>query len=126
MKNLYEKIGVETEVMQASQHRQIQMLFDRCLQLIKLSTHYIELNDITNKCNTISKAMDIVNYLNSILQSHDEQSKKMSDSLSAIYQYVDRQLLMANLKNDTKYLDEAYDKMSKIKSGWDEVGANRG
>lgn len=122
MMGLYEKINVETEIMDASPHRLIQISLEKCAQHIQMSRHYMEQKDIVKKCQSISKAMDIAAYLRHILNKEDTEASKLSDKLEVVYSYIDRQLLMANMKNDPQYLDAALHSLMIIKSAWDEIG----
>ncbi len=122
MDDLYKSIGVETEVMEATPHRLVQMMFEKCIDSINLSRHLIRENDIPKKCHLITQVLDIVAYLKSILNTEDESAKELSTHLINVYSYIENQLFMANLKNDTTYLDNALDKFKKIKESWDQIG----
>jgi len=126
MTKLYEQIGIETEVLSASPHRLIQMLLDRAIQQIKLSTIYMQQNDIAKKCHAISRSMDIVCYLRLILEKENPQTKELSEKLSLVYEFVEKQLLKANITNDAKPLDDALNNLVQIKSGWDGIGEKHG
>lgn len=122
----YQSIEIETDVVGASPHRLIQLLLEKSIQQVNLAKIYMQNKNIINKCNAISKAMDIISYLQISLNNEDQQAKELSKHLDVVYQYASKMLLMANLKNDEKYLDEVIKKMSEIKSAWDtmKVGEN--
>lgn len=120
----YQSIEIETEVVSASPHRLIQILLEKGIQQINLARMHMQNNNIPNKCESISKAMDIINYLKITLNKDDPQANELSKHLDVVYQYADRMLLMANLKNDEKFLDEALKKMMEVKSAWDSMKVN--
>lgn len=126
MTKLYEQIGLETEVLDASPHRLIQMLLEKSLQQINLSRLYLQQNDIAKKCAAIDKAMDIVLYLKLSLNMEDPQAVELSQKLDVVYSFVEKQLLEANRNNSAQYLDAAISNLLTIKSGWDEIGAEYG
>lgn len=122
MNEAYNIIGVETDVMTASNHRLIQLLMDKCLQHIELSKMFIETKDVPSKSQSINKALDIIEYLRVCLNHNDERAKKLSSMLDGLYAYLQKNLLQANMNNDVSFLDEAKKILTTIKEGWDGIG----
>ena len=120
---LYSDIELTTEVMTASNHRLIQMLFDKCLQHIYLSRNHILAQDYQSKRYNISKAADIVNYLRTCLNFEDKQAADLVTLLDSLYVFLEKSLLQATLKNETQYLDQAEKVLSIVKSGWDGIAS---
>lgn len=121
MPSAYRDVEVSTEVNSATPHRLIQMLFDRCLQLIYQAKHYAETNDIINRNKCIVGSCAIVNHLRDRLH-YDEQTTKLSELLNMNYVLMEKCLLNAMLKNDADYLNIAAIIVTDIKSGWDQIG----
>jgi flagellar protein FliS len=46
----------------------------------------------------------------------------LAQNLSALYGYITRQLLLANLNNDTARITEAVGLLGNIRSAWAEIG----
>lgn len=124
--DMYNKIGAESEVMDASPHRLIQLLFERCLQQIQLAKHYMERRDIPKKCAAINHAMDVIIHLKASLNFNDDKAKEISGKLNDVYTYIEKNLLRANLKNDLALLDDIYEKLIPIKTAWDDIGDKHG
>jgi flagellar protein FliS len=122
MNNTYDTIGAEAEVVDASPHRLVQMLLERCVQQIHTSRHYMEKNDIVRKGQCISKAMDIIAYLKLSLNMDDPKARELSKKMDDVYSFVDSELLQANMTNDPSHLDAALNKILIIKSAWDAIG----
>lgn len=120
--NLYDKIKAETEVLQASPHRLIQLLFERSLQQIQMARHHMERKNLEKKSQSITKAMDIIFHLRSSLNFNEPEAKKISEKLSVVYMQIEKELLNANLKNDPLYLDKAKTLLEPIKESWDKIG----
>lgn len=118
----YEEIGVTTDVLTASPHKLIELLLDKCFLQIQLSKKYLNENNIKQKCQCISKAIDIVSYLRLSLNFDDPQAKKLSEELDKIYSYIDNTLLKANLHNSVEKLDEAEKLLETIRSAWKQIG----
>lgn len=124
MKNLgqaYSDIGIESDVMSASSHRLIQLMLDKCMQHIEVSKTHMLANDITRKRQTLSKAMDIVEYLRMCLNHNDEKAQQLSTLLNSLYTYLQKNLLQATMRNDVQSLEEAKKVLLQIKEGWDGI-----
>jgi|SRR5579883_702950 flagellar protein FliS len=118
----YSEIEISTDVLTASSHRLIQLMFEKCAQHIELSKTYILVNDIPKKLHSISKAMDILEYLRMCLNHQDEKASELSSLLDSLYAYLQKNLVQANANNDIQCLDEAKKILTELKSGWDGIG----
>jgi flagellar secretion chaperone FliS len=117
----YENVGLETAVQSASPHQLILMLFEGAKQAIANARFGMEMNDIPKKGMAISKAIDII--LNGLRVSINmEEGGKLSEDLYALYDYMGRRLLHANLHNDIGALDEVARLLGEIHSAWAEIG----
>lgn len=113
----YKQVNVEIAVETADPHRLIMMLFDGALTAIVMAKTYTEQSNIPEKGRAISQAIDIVN--NGLLASLDmRQGGELAERLAALYEYISRRLLWANLKNDLAALDEAKTLLSELHSAW--------
>lgn len=117
----YQTAGIDTEVSTASPHKLIVMLFDGALQAISLARIGIGEKDIPKKGMAISKAIDIV--LNGLrISLNREEGGKLAEDLYALYDYIGRRLLQANVANDIGALNEVEHLLSEIRSAWIEIG----
>lgn len=124
MKNSYTEyndIQIETDVMSGSKHKLIQLLMEKCLQQIALAKIYMDANDLMQKHNAIKKSLDILDYLRICLNFKDPKSHQISSQLDALYAYMEKNLVQANIDNNSSYLDEATKLLSTIKEGWDGI-----
>ena len=115
----YSRNAVETQVDYASPYRIIQMLMDGALTRIATAKGCISRNDIAEKSRQISWCMNIINGLRSSLDA--EQGGEIAVNLDALYDYMCRKLLEANINNDIAALDEVTMLLSEVKSGWDNI-----
>lgn len=118
----YQQTSVHSGVMDASPHRLIQMLLDGALSRILSAKGSIKQKDIVKKGEQIGSAISIVEGLKASLDFN--QSGDISNNLDALYEYITRLLLQANINNDADLLDEAGKLLSEIKMGWDAIDPN--
>lgn len=116
----YQDVSVKSEALTASPHRLIQMLMEGCLQRIGLAKVHIQNANVAEKIKNITKAIDIVIALRCNLA--DKENNPVSQQLDALYDFIERHLVIANLKNSTEMLDEAFNVLATVKSGWDAIG----
>lgn len=117
----YQNVSIETNVASASPHGLVTLLFEGARQAILVARAGIEAGDIPRKGSAITKAIDII--LNGLRASLDlEQGGNVAQNLYALYDYMARRLLHANLKNDTAALDEVLRLLSEIHEAWVSIG----
>ena len=117
--NQYQQVNTGTAVESASPHRLIQLLMQGCLQRIAEAKGALVRADVPARGLAISKAINIVAGLQSSLNK--EVGGDLSDKLDALYDYMQRRLLEANLKSSEVMLDEVASLMRTVKEGWDGI-----
>lgn len=118
--NAYAKVSLESSVMTADAHSLILLLFEGAATAMAQARIHMEQNDIAQRGTSISKAIDIINNgLKSCL--NHEAGGDLADRLSALYDYIVRRLLWANMRNDRAALDEASNLLGEIHSAWAEI-----
>jgi len=115
----YQKVGVHDEIESASPHRLIQMLMEGALGKIFAAKACMENSKITEKGENISMAISIVSGLRASL--NNEAGGEIAENMNNLYDYMERRLLEANIKNDIAILDEVISLLSEIKSAWDTI-----
>ena len=109
--------------MSASPHQLIVMLFDGAQSSIRAARIHMQAGNVAEKGKAISKALDIVN--NGLLAALDtDKGGEIAERLGALYDYVVRLLLAANLHNDQESLDQAENLLNDIASAWREIGTH--
>ncbi|GAA6693767.1 flagellar export chaperone FliS [Escherichia coli] len=115
----YAQIGVESAVMSASQQQLVTMLFDGVLSALVRARLFMQDNDQQGKGVSLSKAINIIE--NGLRVSLDEESKdELTQNLIALYSYMVRRLLQANLRNDVSAVEEVETLMRNIADAWKE------
>lgn len=115
----YQQVNTQTSVVDADPHRLIQLLLDGALERINMAKGRIEAKDYAGKGNLIGKSIDIVVALRGALDF--EQGGELAGNLEALYDYIERGLLEASIRNDPEKLEEMANLLRTIKEGWDGI-----
>lgn len=115
----YGDIKVNAAVASASPHQLIAMLYDGLLERLAQMKGAIEQKNIELKNARVNQAISILFGLRESLDR--EQSGDIATGLDELYDYVQRQLWQAHIKNDTSIVDECVDLISQISSAWQEI-----
>ncbi len=119
----YSSVGVETGVSTADPHKLILMLFEGALLQIGTAAIALENKDVPAKGMAISKAIEII--LNGLKVSLDyEAGGELAQRLGALYDYMTKRLLYANLHNSRPAMDEVTQLLTDLKSAWEAIGAS--
>ena len=117
----YSRVGLETSVQGASPHQLIVLLFEGARQAVIIARSSMDSGDIAQKGAAITKAIDII--LNGLRASLDlEAGGDLAQNLYALYDYMARRLLHANVHNDGAALDEVLGLISEIHGAWVSIG----
>ena len=114
----YRKLGIESEVSNASPHRLIQMLFEGALGRLAAAQGAIVRNDLAAKGEHLGKAISIIGGLRGSL---DMSAGELSENLDRLYEYMNFRLLEASSQNDADKVAEVIQLLKTLKSGWDEI-----
>ena len=116
----YAKIEVESAVMSASQQQLVIMLFDGALSALVRARLFLQDGNIPAKGLAISKAINIIeNGLKvGLVESNGDE---LTQNLIALYAYMVRRLLYANVNNDASAIEEVETLLRNIADGWKEV-----
>ncbi|MCM3391448.1 MULTISPECIES: flagellar export chaperone FliS [Cytobacillus] len=93
------------------------MLYNGCLKFIHQAKKAIMDNNIEAKNTNIQKAQNIIQELMVTLNMDVEVSQNMM----SLYDYMNRRLMEANIKNDTGILDEVEGLVTEFRDTWKEV-----
>jgi len=107
----------EQSIMTASPGELTLMLYNGCIKFIKQAKLYIEEKDIEKANNAIIRAQDIIYELMSTLNMDYE----ISNNMMALYDYMNRRLIDANISKDIKVLDEVLNLTVEFRDTWMEV-----
>lgn len=114
----YQKLGIESEVSNASPHRLIQILFEGALGRLAAAQGAMSRGDMAAKGELLGRAISIVGGLRSSL---DMSAGELSENLDKLYEYMNFRLLEASSQNDSEKVAEVIQLLKTLKSGWDEI-----
>ncbi|HET9113256.1 MAG TPA: flagellar export chaperone FliS [Burkholderiales bacterium] len=118
--NAYMDINLETGVFAASPHKLIVMLFDGAKMALSNARSHLENKKIAAKGRAISHAIRIISDgLRASLNK--EAGGPLAKNLDALYEYMCKRLVLANLNNDEKILQEVIDLVDVIRQAWMEI-----
>lgn len=123
--NEYRQTSVTAGAAYADSHALVSMLFDGLQERISIAKGAMERKDYAMKGQAISKAMDIITYLQTCLDK--EKGGELAVNLDELYNYVIRRLLEASSANRSEWLDEVSSLLQEVGSAWAaiRVTANR-
>lgn len=115
----YAQIGVESAVMSASQSQLVTMLFDGALSALIRARLFMQDNQLEGKGLSLSKAINIIE--NGLKVGLDEESRdELTQNLIALYAWMVKRLLQANLHNDVSAVEEVEGLLRNIADAWKE------
>jgi flagellar protein FliS len=118
--NSYAKVGMDTSVTSADPHKLILLLFQGALLAISSARNQMIRKETAAKGKSISHAILIID--EGLKCSLDKKTGgELAQNLSALYDYMNQRLLVANLKNDLAALDEVSNLLSELKGAWEDI-----
>ena len=117
----YATVGLETGVAAASPHKLVVMLYDGVIVSLLSAINNIKSSNVAAKGAAISKAITIID--NGLRASLDKKAGgEIAANLDALYDYMSRRLLEANIKNDVAIIEEVHGLMSDLRGAWVQIG----
>jgi flagellar protein FliS len=102
--------------------QQIVMLYDGAIKFLRLAAANIESRDIPKKAEHLNRALDILNYLQSILDF--ERGGAVAQTLDSLYTLVSMKILRASATLDAPGMRAAADLLMPVRDSWTVVAAS--
>lgn len=119
----YNKVGIESSATSADPHKLITMLFQGALLAVANAKNQMLRKDTLAKGKSISHAISIIGEgLHASLDTRVEG--QLVQDLSALYDYMVRRLIEANMENKVAILDEVTGILTELKGAWDSIRPN--
>lgn len=112
----YQQIRTGGGIEQADSHGLITMLMDGGLDRIRLALACMATGNVAGKGEAISKTIEIIGGLQGGL--NPEVKTPLVAQLDALYDYMSRRLLHANLRDDPEALEEVAGLLGQIRDSW--------
>lgn len=97
--------------------RQIVMLYDGAIKFLNLTAADIEANDLVAKAEHSSRAIDIIGYLQSVLDF--EKGHEVAVSLDQLYRSVSLMILRASAKADADMMRQVVKLLAPVRDAWE-------
>ncbi|GAQ95254.1 flagellar protein FliS [Thermodesulfovibrio aggregans] len=115
---------LQSKVMGADALELITMLYDKAIVSLNIAKDAIikGVDDpelVKKKVTELSRATDIVYYLNDILDR--QRGGQIAENLSTIYNILAEELVRANLFNDVETISKCIEILENLKSAWEDV-----
>ena len=114
--NQYKQVDVQAAVGNADPHTLIQMLINGAIERLNKAKMHMKQNNIAQKGESVSRAISIIDGLRTSLDM--EKGGEIAKNLESLYDYMQRQLLSANMDNKVENIEEVLSLMIEIRSGW--------
>jgi flagellar secretion chaperone FliS len=97
--------------------KQIVMLYDGAIKFLNLTAGDIEMNDLVAKAEHSNRALDILNYLQSILDF--EKGGSVAESLDHLYRSITVLILRASRELDASLMRRAAGLLVPVRDAWE-------
>ncbi len=115
----YKSVDLHGQIADANSHRLIQMLLQGALEKIAKAKGNMERKEISSKGENLGLAITIVGTLQSSLDL--EKGGEIAKNLEALYEYMNRCLLEANISDAAGKLNEVSSLLLEVKGAWDVI-----
>jgi flagellar secretion chaperone FliS len=116
----YQSVSALGSVAQADPHRLVQMLFDAVAERLATARTCIEQGDIARKAKLLHSCVTLLAELRGSLNM--AEGGAVAQNLSSLYEYMIRQLLLANVQSDINLVTEVLNLLNPIRSAWIAIG----
>lgn len=104
--------------------QQVVMLYDGAIKFLQLAATNIEARDFIHKSEHVNRALDIINYLQGILDF--ERGGDVAQTLDRLYTLVSMNVLRASAKLDAIEMRRAAQLLAPVRDSWDVVARSAG
>ena len=108
-----------TQVNTTSQGQLLLMLYDAAIKFLKQAKEKIQEKDYAAKGILISRATDILSELNQSLNK--TRGGQLAQNLNSLYLFCNNQLAQANLRMNTKYVDDVIAILDNLRQAYGEI-----
>ena len=120
----------ETRVKTASQGQLIIMLYNEAVRQLDKALNVLEMNDEGKKdpgrieivSNSVVKTQEIISEL--MVSLDFEQGGDIAKNLFSLYTWFNRELMEANINQDSRRLKNIYNQIDQLRSAWQEIVAS--
>jgi flagellar secretion chaperone FliS len=116
----YQSNAVHGRVAAADQHGLVLMLMDAALERMTSARGCLERRELVRKTKLLHSCVSIIAELRGSLNT--AEGGAIAQNLSALYDYMMRRLLRANIENSTRCVTEVLSLLSELRTVWVSIG----
>jgi len=116
----YHSVSVHGNVANADPHGMVQMLMDAAAERMVTARSCIERGEVASKASLLHSCVTLIAELRGSLNM--AEGGPLAQNLSALYEYMTRQLLMANVESDVQKINEVLGLLNEIRGAWIAIG----
>ncbi|PIQ97997.1 MAG: flagellar export chaperone FliS [Nitrospinae bacterium CG11_big_fil_rev_8_21_14_0_20_56_8] len=109
----------QNQISTSSQGKLILMMYEGAIRFSKMAIAGMTEGDLSKKGLYIQKTHDIVNELSLALNM--EKGGEVARKLESLYQFILRQLTLANIKSDKKALESVVRVLTPLYEAWNQL-----
>ncbi|MBF8437861.1 flagellar export chaperone FliS [Halanaerobiaceae bacterium Z-7014] len=109
----------QTKIQTASGGDLVVMLYQGCIKFMRLAKKSMEEDNIHNTNEYLIRSQDIIMELLTTLDG--EKGGEVATNLAALYEYMYRELIQANMKKDPEKIDQVESMMLELLEAWKEA-----
>ena len=117
----YHTVSVHGGVANADPHGLVLMLMDACAERLNTACGCVERGEIVRKAKLLHSCVTLIAELRGSLNL--TEGGPLAENLSNLYDYMMRQLLLANVNSDAGPIKEVLSLLNDIRSAWAEIGS---
>ena len=95
------------------------MMYDGAIQFIKHAKNKLQKNDLGGMGLYLGKAESVISELSNSLNS--KEGGNISISLDSLYNFILKELFLANIKKDPVILEKVVSILSKLREAWHQI-----
>lgn len=114
--NGHAKYYQNNQILTAKKSKLILMMYDGAIRFARESINKIHSKDIAGRGAYIRKTQDIILELMNSLDM--ENGGEIAGNLSRLYLFMNRNLIMANMQGDEKYIEDIIKILTELRDAW--------
>lgn len=116
---VYRNVSAQSALVDSSPHQLILMLLDGAIEKTAGAIGHMRHGDVAEKGRLIGGSIAIIDSLRNSLDHN--VGGELAGNLDRLYDYMNRQLLEANMKNDPGILSEVVSLLKTIREAWNAI-----
>lgn len=116
----YRSLDVQTKVDGADPHQLVEMLYDGAIVQVAKARHALGRQDVAAKGEATTRAIRIID--EGLKAALDARAGDVARNLDALYDYMTRTLVNANMKNSDALYGEVEKLLGDLRGAWRDIG----